>query len=56
MPELPDHELIEKVFDTEPNRIIGGFKDCYQKERAKENLRIVHEYVKEMREQEKADR
>jgi hypothetical protein len=54
--KLPDHETIERVFETEPNGILDQFKDDYRKERARENLKIAHGYVKEMREQEKADR
>jgi hypothetical protein len=53
---LPDHETIERVLVTEPNRLLDRLQDGYRKERAREHLKIAHGYVKEMREQQKADR
>jgi hypothetical protein len=56
MAELPDHETLERVFETEPRKILDQFKDDYRKERARDHLKIAHGYVKELREQKKADR
>ena len=53
--KLPDNDSIQRAFETEPHRILDQFGDDYRKERAKENLRIAHGYVKELRERQKAD-
>ncbi len=54
--ELPDHAELERVFQTEPKRILDRLGDGFKKERARENLDIAYGYVKELREdQKKAD-
>lgn len=54
--ELPDHQEIERVMDTEPKKLLESFPDGFQKERARDHLGRAYDYVKELREKSKADR
>jgi hypothetical protein len=47
----PDHETLERVLKTEPNRVLNLLPDCTATRSAKRNLEIVYAYAKEAREQ-----
>lgn len=55
MAELPCHEDIERVLETEPKKLLARLPDNLEKGRAEEHLKIAYGYACQSRER-KADR
>lgn len=49
-PTPPDHETLERILKTEPNRILNLLPDCTETRSAKRNLEIAYSLAKEARE------
>ena len=49
--KLPDHETLERVFKSEPERLLAALPDCIASRRAKQLVETVYDYAREAREQ-----
>lgn len=47
---LPDHEVLERVFTTEPNAVLKRLPNNIARRRAEEHSKIAADYAHEARE------
>ncbi len=51
MPEnMPDHEMLERVLKTEPDKVLARLPDNTEARSAKRHLEMAYVYAKEARE------